>query len=394
MTKHTELREYETSAPIELSLEQRAALMAVGSHKVSMLAEANPSFVRVRATSYVGALVLPGHTIWVRPKSAPDNLFRMLTVGVPAGTWDREQVGFERTEDVVAGIAEAVLRCVHLATARGLLHGYRETEERSPALRGRLMIDSLARRPWALVPAPCRFDDFTADVWENRMLRAAVRVIGGWSGRPGIRRECARLLDRLSEADEEPSSALLAHDPIYTRLNEHYRPALELARLVLRGHSFAETRGGLVAQSFMIDMNDLFERWVTDELGHRLEPAVRVIAQDQTHLAEGRRVAIRPDLVFRRGTRTLSVGDVKYKLTGDGMARSADYFQLLAYCTTYDVPSGVLIYCTADAPPDSEVVIRHSGQRLHCISLPLHGGPELVAQRLGRVAELVSQSSR
>ncbi|MBD8867996.1 McrC family protein [Nocardioides donggukensis] len=394
MIKHTELSEYETSAPIKLSLEQRAALMAVGGQKVSLLAEADPSLVRVRATSYVGALVLPGHTIWVRPKSAPDNLFRMLTVGVPAGTWGSEQAGFERTDDVVTGISEAVLRCVHLATARGLLRGYRETEERSPVLRGRLMIDSLARQPWALAPAPCRFDDFTADVWENRMLRAAVRVIGGWSGHAGIRRECARLLDRLSEADEELPSALLAHDPIYTRVNEHYRPALELARVVLRGHSFSETRGGLVAQSFMIDMNDLFERWVTDELGHRLEPAVRVVAQDQTHLAEGRRVAIRPDLVFRRGTRTLSVGDVKYKLTGDGMARSADYFQLLAYCTTYDVPSGVLIYCTADAPPDSEVVIRHSGQRLHCVSLPLHGGPELVAQRLERVAELVSQSSR
>lgn len=394
MTKHTELSEYETSAPIELSLEQRAALVAVGSNKVSMLAEADPSLVRVRTTSHVGALVLPGHTIWVRPKSTPDNLFRMLTVGVPAGAWGREQVGFERTNNVVTGIAEAVLRCGHLATARGLLHGYRETEERSPAIRGRLLVESIARHPWAQFPAPCRFDDFTADVWENRLLRAAVRVVSTWGGQPGVRRECARLLDRLADADDLPSSVLLAHDPTYTRLNEHYRPALELARLVLRGHSFAETRGGLVAQSFMIDMNDLFERWVTDELGHRLEPTVRVVPQDQTHLAERRRVSIRPDLVFRRGTRTLSVGDVKYKLTGDGMARSSDYFQLLAYCTTYDVQSGVLIYCTADAAPEREVVVRHSAQRLHCISLPLHGGPELVSQRLDRIADLVTQSSR
>lgn len=394
MTKHTELTEYETSVPIELTLEQRSALLAVGSHKVSMLAEADPLFVRVRATSYVGALVLPGHTIWVRPKSAPDNLFRMLTVGVPAGAWGREQVDFERTHDVVTGIAEAVLRCVHLATARGLLHGYRETEERTPALRGRLMIDSIVRQPWNSVPAPCRFDDFTADVWENRMLRAVVRVISGWGGHPGIRRECARLRDRLGEASDETSATLLARDPVYTRLNEHYRPALELASLVLRGHSFAETRGGLAAQSFMIDMNDLFERWVTDELRRRLEPAVRVVDQDPTHLAEGRRVAIQPDLVFREGTRTLSVGDVKYKLTGTGLARSADYFQLLAYCTTYDVPSGVLIYCTAEDPPDSEIVVRNSRQRLHCVSLPLHGGPELVSQRLDRVADLVSQSSR
>jgi hypothetical protein len=39
-------------------------------------------------------------------------------------------------------------------------------------------------------------------------------------------------------------------------------------------------------------------------------------------------------------------------------------------------------------------VVRNSGQRLNCVSLPLHGGPELVSQRLDRVAELVAQSSR
>lgn len=392
MTKHTELSEYEISAPLLLSPEQRVTLAAVGSHKLSMLAEADPRLVRLRATSWVGTLVLPDHTIWVRPKSAPDNLFRMMTVGVPAGTWDGEQVGFQRTSDVVTGIAEAVLRSMHLATARGLLHGYREHEEQSSAIRGRLLVEAIARRPWDQFPAPCRFDEFTADVWENRILRAAVRVIQAWGGPPGVRRECNRMLDRLADVTDLPASVLLSRHAVYTRLNEHYRPALELASLLLRGHSFAETRGGLVAQSFMVDMNDLFERWVTHELERRLEPAVRVVSQERTHLAEQRRVSIRPDLVFRRGRRALCVGDVKYKLTGDGLARSSDYFQLLAYCTAYEVPSGVLIYCTADAAPDREVVVRNSGQRLHCVSLPLHGGPEPVAQRLDRIKDLVAYS--
>ena len=48
----------------------------------------------------------------------------------------------------------------------------------------------------------------------------------------------------------------------YTRLNEHYRPAVELARLVLRSDSYELRHGAVRGTSFLVDMNRVFEDFV------------------------------------------------------------------------------------------------------------------------------------
>lgn len=81
------------------------------------------------------------------------------------------------------------------------------------------------------------------------------------------------------------------------------------------------------------------------------------------YLAEGRHVRMKPDLEFRRRGATAYVGNMKYKLTGDARARTADYYQLLAYTTTLDLPEGVLIYCLADGgAPSSAVTVHHAAK--------------------------------
>ena len=85
---------------------------------------------------------------------------------------------------------------------------------------------------------------------------------------------------------------------------------------------------------------------------------------------------IRPDLRFRhpRSGSVTYVGDIKYKLTADATARSADYYQLLAYTTALNLPEGVLIYCQADGgEPAGEVTVRHAGKKLHVRALDLSG---------------------
>ena len=39
---------------------------------------------------------------------------------------------------------------------------------------GRLLVEEIARRPWTAAQPECRYDDFTADIEENRVLAAAV----------------------------------------------------------------------------------------------------------------------------------------------------------------------------------------------------------------------------
>ena len=51
----------------------------------------------------------------------------------------------------------------------------------------------------------------------------------------------------------------------------------------------------------MVDMDDLFRRWIVQELDHRLAPDLRIDADEDVWLDEGRAVTMAPDLIVRRG---------------------------------------------------------------------------------------------
>ena len=102
-----------------------------------------------------------------------------------------------------------------------------------------------------------------------------------------------------------------------------------------------------------------------------------MIDEPTLYLGVGNRVAMNPDLEFRRSIEWIGaqyVADVKYKLTKDGRARSSDYYQLLAYATALNLTEGMLIYATSDgSPPENEVVVRHSEQSLYTFRINLSG---------------------
>ena len=87
---------------------------------------------------------------------------------------------------------------------------------------------------------PCRFDEFTADIVENQVLKAALLRLR--ADRRSAAREpstlggCAAFFDEVADDRTRPDVV----DRIYFhRLNEHYEPALRLAQLVLRNLTLA-----------------------------------------------------------------------------------------------------------------------------------------------------------
>lgn len=389
-SRRVALREFETSAsPVFLEPSEVALLRNLPPGRLDLSPSETPGAFFVRASSWVGAVVLPRVTFQILPKV--DDLRTVLTMftsGSGLVDWSVDPTAYRRG-DLVEGVAELALRVVNGATRRGLVHGYRPAEERVPVIRGRLDVQRLAAHPWDRWPTPCRFDDFTADVSENRVLLAAVRRIARWPVGPVLRRMAGSLLQRLSGVSESPA-ALTEYDLIRrTPLNEHYQPALAVARLVLEGFGVTEAPGGLSAPSFLVDMNKLFERWIGDELTGRLWPALDVVQQSNVPFSLSPRVTMTPDLVLLRGGKVVFVADVKYKLTGGGLARMDDYYQLLAYTTAMSLPRGLLIYCRADAAPARVITVVGGSQRLHTHPVDLGGDPASISQTLDTLAQSV-----
>ena len=324
---------------------------------VSVTTDRESGWWKVSTRQWVGAFTLGELRIIVRPKIKPENLFLLLEVGLPPEAWRDEAIDYANNSDLLSALVSFFARTAETTLARGLFHHYRHEEDDLLALRGRIDFVRQFRRGGLLVPMACSWDDFTADVDENRCLAAAIRMgLRVPDVPPDDRRRLRRLLAALDGVIELTASAALDRlDRIqYTRLNEHYRHALRLARLIFANCTLQDQHGDTAASTFMLDMNQLFEDFVTARLQRALCGRLEVRPQTRPYLDDESRVQIKPDLAFRRRGETIGVADLKYKLTDPGpdaadavgpLAAHGDYYQLLAYTTALDLKQGTLIYC-------------------------------------------------
>ena len=419
------LREYGREVLV-LSTEQAKALNRVGGGRyLSVEPGEHSGHWQVSAHSFVGSINVAGLQVLVRPKIPLRNLFLLLEVGLRERDWHDEAVRFETTGDLLPALVSFFARTTETTLARGLYHSYREQHDRLVALRGRIDIARQLAQPGVVIPTACKFTEFTADLIENSYLKAAVaRSLRVARVQPVDRRRLMQHLVTLEDVDDVQHHHTDHERVVFTRLNEHYRPALRLAQLVLANLTLQDAVGETQASSFMLDMNELFERFLTERLQRALRGRLDVKAQHVDHLGREldghgreRKLEIKPDLLFRSDGAPRFVADIKYKLTDEAAGgRHADYYQLLAYTTALDLPEGVLIYCLDANRPDSlddngsftessgrepasssgaaaasSVRVRHAGKVLHTYALDLSGTADDVARNVNELADWIAR---
>jgi 5-methylcytosine-specific restriction enzyme subunit McrC len=182
-------------------------------------------------------------------------------------------------------------------------------------------------------------------------------------------------------------------ETVFNRLNEHHRPAERLARIALTASSLLDEQGVTGAGVFLVNMNKVFEEFVEARLRRYL--ADRLDTQGQWHgaLDVAGCVRIKPDLVFRLpGSSEIGfVADSKYKVTDDGWAREADYYQLLAYTVALNLHEGLLIYCQhGGTTPPREIEVRSLKTRLRTWAVRLDRTPQHIEAEMRALADAVA----
>jgi 5-methylcytosine-specific restriction enzyme subunit McrC len=390
-----ELHEYERKT-VPMSSEVARSLVALAGPRITVGASIRDGCYEIAATSHVGTISLPELQLLIRPKIPLHNLFLMLEVGVPPDAFGADPFGYGLDRDLLPALAAFFDRTLKATVARGLLRAYREYSETLPALRGRIDVPQLVRRGSQPSPLPCRFDEYTPDIDENRLVRAAARRLLRLRGLPSDVRRSLRhgmaALDGVSDIGPNATSLPVVD---FTRLNRHYQPVLRLAEVVLRSASLIDRAGRVEASTFLIDMNQVFESFVAGRLQLLLAGTLEVTAQETAWLGEGRKVQMRPDLVFRRRQDVVYVADTKYKISFDGTGRSGDYYQLLAYVTALDLPEGALIYCQSDSlVTPTEVHVETAEKHLRVFPIDLSGSREAIGLRLQELADWLVTRSR
>ncbi|BCW18273.1 McrBC 5-methylcytosine restriction system component [Arthrobacter sp. NtRootA9] len=321
----------------------------------SGLAKASPmgmGLYRIEPVGKVGSVRTGSVQLDVRPKDRL-GLSRLLFLLSYAGEqgFRPGTVAAQEEHELWSALAESLAQLAEQALGRGVLQGYLTVDESLRTVKGRIRIsDQISRRPGMLVPLEVSYDEFTEDIAENRILRAALERMGQVPRvRPEVLSRLRLLKGKLDDVTRLPSGAPL---PPWkpTRMNLRYHAVLRLAELILRNASAEAGPGRQQTASFVVDMARVFEDFVGTALREAMaaypgELRLRYNALLSEAVRDSDRLTVRPDAVHMLGGRPVVAYNAKYKAASDaGASLTADHFQMLAHCTALAVPTAWLVY--------------------------------------------------
>jgi 5-methylcytosine-specific restriction enzyme subunit McrC len=363
--------------------------------------------LRVRVAGVAGTLSLPNVAMEILPKFAKQadgtdewnvsSLFllealngrHVLSLAAVQQRWQCHRV-LDLIGHAFADCAERGLRDRPICT-------YRQIEETSVALRGRLNLTRQVRN-WVRAPhlLECDVSQLDAENPFNDVLKWAATSLTDAVREPSLRARLRVLSERLPGRGDR--SVGFRHSR--TRPPPQYKiwaDALELARLLARGLTHSTNGGNSTGYSVVFNMERAFERFVEHGLSRAMHAsgALELTSERQQTVpyarplsADTKTLYCRPDNIVKRDGVPLIVVDAKYKLLDAEWRRgeastertsplSTDLYELLAGMLAHGCSSGVLVY------PSTKQAMTHSsdvrtwtvdayGAALTVAAVPIH----------------------
>lgn len=394
MLRSIVLDELQSSAvPVELDKEVAATLRDTGL--VTVL-PAHGGMWTVLPAGTVGAVQIGNLHVEVKPKHKVGLSRLLFLLGYAANPGFRpEDVAGTEDTDLFAALGESLARQGLRALERGALNGYVHTEDALRTVRGRVRVgDQMTRRPGMLLPLEVAYDDFTVDISENRILRAAIRLMMQVPRlSDDVRWKLAHLDSMLDGVSELRFGAAL---PPWSesRLNERYVPALRLAEIILRNMSAEAGIGHQSVASFVVNMATVFEDFLTTALrealglypGETVGQFQAVLDEPELGLRKSEHVQMLVDIVHSVHRQPAIIFDAKYKAaTASGAYPNADHYQMLAYCTALKVPRAWLVYAGPGKTRTRRIV--NTGISVVEFPIDLSQEPEALLERVRSLAK-------
>ena len=398
MTVLCEFREW-TPSTCRLAPAVVAYLLAEHRRSLRIEPTATPGEYRVIPRNRVGTLATPAGLMRIHPKIKIAHVAYFLAPDTP--------FPLERAPASTQADALFDFLALHLAThlrartAAGLHRELREQASCGPALQGRLDVAAQLRE------AAFRKDqlhsvseNWTSDLLCNQLPKSvAERVLSSLSLGPITRQALAGALHGFAGVQSIPVRAESFGAHVRDCAPAEYQPLLELCQLLADGLAAGKGKEAGFGPAFLLDMEQVFERYVARELRIRLNGVgqlapLTVAVQPQFRAAMpsagGPELAIRPDLLLTRNGKPLLVLDTKWKRLRPSRLSPADVYQVLAYAAVLGVPHAWLVY------PGSrtrcwECRLRNAPTQLTICTLRVRGSREQLAHALDRLARRIAR---
>jgi 5-methylcytosine-specific restriction enzyme subunit McrC len=212
----------------------------------------------------------------------------------------------------------------------------------------------------------CNYDEYESNILLNQLLKATVKkCISTTKYSFAILQKCDQLLTDVD--DKRFTNPNICNRVKFTRLNQKYEYAFNLAKLLLFGNSPKLTTNDNHTFSIMFDMNTLFEEAIFEILDSNKSDFgianIKAQSPQKKIFDEGCLVnfTMKPDIYIEKGSKKIIV-DTKYKLietikefnSTKKKVSQSDVYQMFAYSQYYKAEKCILLYPRFEAKIENE----------------------------------------
>jgi 5-methylcytosine-specific restriction enzyme subunit McrC len=349
LNEYPPLREYIPSE-IDFNPEDADILNTQFSDKLSLHKAWKEGLYHINPKSYVGIIKLPNGILRLNPKVEISNLFYMLSYAYDVDFFRKQTVQYDDASDIYEFIIAIFNKKVTELIQGGIFRNYLESQENLNYVRGKISIMQNIKENNILQHRLfCVFDDYTANILENQIIKYVLFRLSRDSFKKRYLSDEIR--ENYYHFDEVSNKIVLPENfPAinYTRMNQHYEHIHKLCKLILEKLSISERTGRNSFSSFLLDMNELFEKFIfrfLDEITRNSNLYdVKIIPQEWYSLDTDSKIKLKPDIIIKKNDVPLIVFDTKYKKKKEKDNINMDIYQVLAYCKGINVKKAVLLY--------------------------------------------------
>ena len=236
---------------------------------------------------------------------------------------------------------------------RGLRSAYVEQEGNLKYCKGKLLVGSHVKVN--LVHKErfySAFEEFHPNRPENRIVKATLVKLLKLTSSAKNAKELRQLLISFEMVECSTNYEKDFAKVVIDRNTKDYETLMKWSRVFLMNESFTPFSGSTTSRALLFPMESVYESYVTRELKKVFVPAGwDVSSQDKAYYLfdkPDRYFALRPDIVLRKGRRTV-VLDAKWKRLFDDKDKNygisqADMYQMYAYSKKYKTSEVWLLY--------------------------------------------------
>jgi 5-methylcytosine-specific restriction enzyme subunit McrC len=344
----------------------------------------------MRATQYVGVIQVGAHLFQILPKIDCDPDGR---IEAPDGSMPHDLAANSAAQNLIHLLSHARHLKLHtqaLASLRsshgswlelltslftvelvtqlqqGFHQDYVRRDDMLPYVRGRWNITrQFVHQPNLAHGLDVSYDDYSPDTLLNRVFHLAVDRLQLVTHNLQTRQKLADLKTWLLPVQLSAQLNFEDLDRIeFTRLNERFEPAFQLARLFLEGQTVQLLAGGQRAYAFVFDMDRLFEQFVASLLQTQVRRIIPEAWADSLIELQGGTpkkylvqppyptekplFPLEPDIVLKLMDIPILIIDTKNKALPPTKPYRAvaetDIYQMLAYAIQFRCQNVLLLY--------------------------------------------------